>query len=249
MKYRIVAIGNTDSAKSTCLATAYRVMREGIQDKKVLRKNYIYVGQNNDLERLQRSTTMTSSNHEYEMQLCINKKNLFTISWYDTVGDSIDPNNRWHADTVEHMRSADYVFAFFSCDELVKSDLQSLRRTVKKVEMTLNTVAEAGRMFKLVICLSKSDTVTREQINEIRSIFANVRGSVMGIWTMLYFVSTSQGHNYNSPMAPLLMVVDNCLQKYEYYLPKLDIGGKMRVSATNHAINRWKGLYTEGVWQ
>ncbi len=248
MNYRIVAIGNTDTAKSTCLATAYRVMREGIQDKKVLRNNCIYVGQNNDLEYLCSSTAMTSANQGYDLQLCINRKTLFTISWYDTVGDSINPNNGWHPDTVEHIRGAHYVFAFFSCDELVKSDLQTLRRTVKKIEMTLNTAMEGGSSFKLVICLSKSDTVSREQLDEIRSIFANVRSSVTGIRTMLYFVSTMQGHNFNSPMAPLLMAVDECLEKYEDSLSALSIGGKLRVSATNHAIDRWKGRYSSGAW-
>jgi|GEM_PF-2026516 len=250
MYYRIVAIGNTDTAKSTCLCTAYGSMRGGFQERKaIVWKNSVFVGQNNELERLSRSTTMTSENREYGMDLCLNGNRLFTLYWYDTVGDSIDPSNRWHRDTVENIRQADYVLAFFSCDELVKSDATTLRRTARKIELTLNTVMEANTSgLKLVICLSKSDTINQAQAQEIRSIFANMKRSVIGIPTMLYFVSTMDRHEFNSPMGPLLMVMDECLERYQMGLSKLEIRSKIRATATDHALDAWKCSYCKGVW-
>ena len=183
------------------------------------------------------------------MDLCLNGNRLFTLYWYDTVGDSIDPRNRWHQDTVANIGKADYVLAFFSCDELVKSDASTLRRTAKKIEMTLNTVMEANtNRVRLVICLSKSDTINQQQAQEIRSIFANVRGSVTGIPTTLYFVSTRDMHEFNSPMGPLLMIVDECLENYQTGLSKLEIRSKIRANATDHALDAWKCYYYRGQW-
>jgi hypothetical protein len=249
MDNRIVAIGDTDTAKSSCLVEAYRSMCAGIQDRRTIRSNSIHIERNSELDRLQRCTNMTSENHEYKWFVCINDTRLFTMRWYDTVGGSIDPSSRWHADTVAKIRQADYVFAFFSCDELVKKNTADLRRTAKKVEMTLNTVMEghAGKT-KLVICLSKSDTVTAEQKQEIVSIFANVRGSVIGIPTMPYFVSTVEGHGFHSPMGPLLMAMDECLAKYQCGLSRLDVVNKVRASATDHALDAWKNHYSTGAW-